>query len=319
LWRIAASGSDPPERVDVAGVAAWPAVSSAGSRLAFVRRGLNVDLFRLEPGKPPKEFLASTSNEQDASFSRDGSKIAFATDRTGEGHEIWIAQADGSNRRSLTNGRYKPEGSPRWSPNGDRLAFDGEDDGLRRVYLIDPAGGAVQMIPGKPGSRDQLPSWSRDGKWIYFASDRSGRSEVWRADTAGRNARQVTTTGGEDGFESWDGHTLYYSRPVNGVRSVFAMPVAGGPETSLGIQVTFWNYVPGEHGIYYMPLRQGQPPPYTYEVRFLDTKTGQSRLVHSLRLADAAPGLTVTADGKTVVIEGIAVVTQDLVRIENFR
>ena len=42
-------------------------------------------------------------------------------------------------------------------------------------------------------------------------------------------------------------------------------------------------------------------------------------MVHSVRLAGAAPGLTVTPDGKTVVIQGVAVTTQDLVRIENFR
>jgi Tol biopolymer transport system component len=320
LWRVPASGGAAPERIDIAGVAASPAISSTGSRLAFVRRGLNTDLFKLEEGKPPEQFLASTANEQDASFSHDGSKIAFASDRTGEGHEIWIAEADGTNRRSLTNGKHKPEGSPRWSPNDGRLAFDGEgDDGLRHVYLIDPAGGAVQMIPGKPGSRDQVPSWSRDGKRIYFGSDRSGRQEVWRVPASGGSAQQVTTTGGECPFESWDGHTLYYLRPVNGVQNVFAIPVSGGPERPLGIQVSFWNYVPGEHGLYYMSLPQGQRPSFVYEVRFLDTTTGQSRVVHTVRLADASPGLTATRDGKTIVIEGVAVVTQDLMRIEHFR
>jgi len=320
LWRLPASGGGSPERIDIAGVASNPAVSAAESRLAFVRRGLNVDLFKLEEGKEPEEFLASTFNEQDASFSHDGSKIAFASDRAGEGHEILIAQADGSNRRSLTNGKYRPEGSPRWSPNDDRLAFDGQgDDGLRHVYLIDPAGGPVQMIPGKPGSRDQVPSWSRDGKWIYFGSTRSGRPEVWRAPAAGGTAEPVTTTGGEYAFESWDGLRLYYLRPINGVQTVFSKPIAGGAERSLGIQLNFWNYVPGEKGLYYMPLRQGLRAPFTYEVRLLETATGHDRLIHSLRLASGSPGLTVTQDGKTIVMAGVAVMTQDLIRIENFR
>jgi len=39
----------------------------------------------------------------------------------------------------------------------------------------------------------------------------------------------------------------------------------------------------------------------------------------SVPLATASPGLTVTKDGKTVVIEGVSVITQDLMRIENFR
>jgi len=38
-----------------------------------------------------------------------------------------------------------------------------------------------------------------------------------------------------------------------------------------------------------------------------------------VQLADSSPGLSVTPDGKTVVVPGVAVVTQDLVRIENFR
>ena len=320
LWRVPTLDDGTPQRIDLAGVAAYPSFSAVASRLAFVRRGLNTDLFKLEEGSPAEAFLASTSNEQDASFSHDGTQIAFASDRTGDGHEIWIARADGSNRRAVTNGIHKPEGSPRWSPHDDRLAFDGlGDDGQRHIYLIDPAGGPIQMIPSKPGFGDQVPSWSRDGKWIYFGSNRTGRSEVWRAPAAGGAAEQVTTTGGECAFESWDGQTLYYLRSIGGMRTLFAMPLPRGQERPLDIQVTFWNYIPTEHGLYYMSLRQGQRAPFTYEVRFFDSRSGESRVVHSVRFAEASPGLTVTPDRKTVVVPGIAVVTQDLVRIENFR
>ena len=320
LWRVPTSGDGTPQRIDLAGVAAYPAISVVGSRLAFVRRVLNTDLFRLEEGSPPEAFLASTANEQDAAFSHSGSQIAFASDRTGDGHEIWIARADGSSRRPVTNGIHKPEGSPRWSPNDDRLAFDGlGDDGERHVYLVDPAGGQIQMIPSRPGFYDRVPSWSNDGKWIYFGSNRSGRPEVWRAPAAGGDAEQVTTTGGESAFESRDGQTLYYLRSIGGARTLFSMPLPRGTEQPLGIQVSFWNYVPAERGLYYMTLGQGQRAPFTYEVRHFDSATGQSRMVHRVRLAQVDPGLTVTPDGKTVVIQGVVVVTQDLVRIENFR
>ena len=176
LWRVPASGDRPPERIDLAGVAAYPAVSASGSLLAFARRALNEDLFKLQEGRPPETLLASTSNEQDASFSNDGSKIAFASDRGGEGSEVWIAEADGSNRRSVTKGAHVPEGSPRWSPDDRRLAFDGEgQDGLRHIYVVDAAGGPIQAIGSRAGASDRLPSWSHDGKWIYFASHRSDR------------------------------------------------------------------------------------------------------------------------------------------------
>jgi Tol biopolymer transport system component len=146
LWRLTASEGRAPESIDAAGVAGSPVVSAGGHRLAFSRRNMNQELFKLQEGRAPEVILASTFNEQDASFSPDGSKVAFASDRTSEreGTQIWIASAvDGSNRRSATPGAHKPEGSPRWSPDGRRLAYDGlGDDGQRHIGVVDEAGGA---------------------------------------------------------------------------------------------------------------------------------------------------------------------------------
>jgi hypothetical protein len=44
-----------------------------------------------------------------------------------------------------------------------------------------------------------------------------------------------------------------------------------------------------------------------------------SRTLHTLSLAGMSPGLRVTPDGKTVLIEGVEEITQDMMRIENFR
>ncbi len=321
LWRLPVSGKRGPERIDLAGLAGYPVLSAAGRRLAFVRRGLNTDLLRLQEGRAPETLVASSFNEQDGALSPDGSKVAFASDRTGEGHEIWVAAtADSSNRHSVTQGAHKPEGSPRWSPDGRRLVFDGVgDDGLRHVYLVDEAGGPIQAIPFKPGAFDQIPSWSRDGRWIYFGSNRTGREEIWRVPVVGGEAQQMTTTGGRAPFESWDGRTLFYLRSSGSALSIFAKPVTGGPERALGVNVAFWNYVPGERGLYYVAPRAGRRPPHTFDVCMFDLATRKARVVQSVRLADVSPGLSVSTDGKTVIMAGVAEITQDLIRIENFR
>ena len=188
------------------------------------------------------------------------------------------------------------------------------------MYLVDEAGGPIRPLPSKPGFYDQVPSWSRDGKWIYFGSNRTGRDEVWRVPVAGGgDAQQMTRTGGQMPVESWDGQTLYFSRLTDGGRVLLAMPVAGGPERTLGVTTTFWNYVPGKHGLFYVPLRQGQKAPYTYEVRLLDVATGKSRTWQTVSLAAMLPGLSVSPDGKTVLVSGAATINNDLMRIENFR
>jgi Tol biopolymer transport system component len=292
---------------------------AATGRLAFSRRDVNVDMVVLEAGRDREPIAASTFNEFDASFSPDGSKIAFSSDRTGEGTEIWIVNRDGSGRRPVTRGANKPEGSPRWSPDGNHLAFDGlGDDGQRQVFIVDQAGGEIRPIPQKRGAFDQVPSWSRDGIWVYFGSTRSGQSEIWRVRASGGEPEQMTTNGGGVPMESADGRTLYYSKPIQGGRTVFAKPVGGGPEQSLGVDVVFWNYFAGKNGLYYTSLPTGGRLPYTYEVRLLDA-AGKTAVLQQHRLASMSPGLSVTPDGTGILIAGVAEIGQDLLRIENFR
>ena len=95
--------------------------------------------------------------------------------------------------------------------------------------------------------------------------------------------------------------------------------MTGGPEASLDVKVAFWSYVPGERGLYYVAPRAGLRPPYTFDVCLFDLTTRKARVVQSVRLADSSPGLSVSLDGKTVIMAGVAEMTQDLIRIENFR
>jgi TolB protein len=56
------------------------------------------------------------------SWSPDGGKIAFESDRDGSDSEIYVMNADGSDVTQLTNNNAS-DGSPSWSPDGERIAF----------------------------------------------------------------------------------------------------------------------------------------------------------------------------------------------------
>ena len=89
----------------------------------------------------------------------------------------------------------------------------------------DPA----SMLCGIPkrvtsGIRAEVPSWSADGGFLYFASDRTERSEVWKQATSGGQPVQVTQNGGYAARESRDGKWLYFSK--NRSEAIWRMPVA---------------------------------------------------------------------------------------------
>ncbi len=103
----------PPLAVDVetasaagpAGVGAMePATVLSRDRVAFTRSFFDVDIYRLQPGRPPEPVVAGSFADFQPQFSPDGRRIAFGTARAGEVSEIWVAAADGSRARQPTDG-----------------------------------------------------------------------------------------------------------------------------------------------------------------------------------------------------------------------
>ena len=84
-------------------------------------------------------------------YSPDGSTIAYAQDG-GEGG-VWIANADGSDRRQLLSGQLI---FPRWSPDGTRIAY--ADEGDSRTYVFDVATGKTTSVAGV----SSWPEWVDD-------------------------------------------------------------------------------------------------------------------------------------------------------------
>jgi hypothetical protein len=92
-------------------------------------------------------------------------------------------------------------------------------------------------------SADVVPSWSRDGRWVYFASGRNGGWEVWKMPTAGGVATQVTRQEGYSAFESPDDRFLYCTK-YPAIPGIWRMPLNDGEETEviLTLEPDYWGY-----------------------------------------------------------------------------
>jgi Tol biopolymer transport system component len=314
LWRAPISGSAKPERLDLAGSQAQhPAISRVGNRLAYVQVGIDIDIW--EAGAAAKNFISSTLFELSPQFSPDGKRIAFSSTRSG-GSEIWVCGWDGSNPVQLTNGPGRNQGTPRWSPDSRWIAFDSlGGDGRWEIYVIDAAGGQPRRITPHR-SNGYIPSFSRDGSWIYFSSNRGGKDEIWRIPAAGGDGVQVTDKGGSVAFESWDGKTLYYTKssqqaPV----PLFARSLAGGPERQILDSVAGRAFFPVEDGIYYIARADNGG---AWPLQFLDLATGKSRVLTRIE-GPLSLGLAVSPDRKTFLFPVIKSLNYDLMLVENFR
>jgi TolB protein len=101
------------------------------------------------------------------SFSADGSKIAFASNRDGNA-EIYVMNRDGSGLRRMTN-NPAIDVSPTWSPNSNQIAWTSDRSGQPKIYIMNADGTAQRMLIGD--LKADRPTWSR-GKFneIAFAA-----------------------------------------------------------------------------------------------------------------------------------------------------
>ncbi|NWF76309.1 MAG: Tol-Pal system beta propeller repeat protein TolB [Nitrospirae bacterium] len=100
-------------------------------------------------------------------ISPDGNYIAFVSDRGGT-PQIYTMKKDGSNLRRITfEGSYNT--SPSWSPKGDKIVFTGRR-GLNQIFIVNPDGTGLTQLTANGNNEE--PSFSPDGRYITFTSDR---------------------------------------------------------------------------------------------------------------------------------------------------
>ena len=315
LWRVSANSAGAPERIEMPGAEAlWPSISRVGERLAFSRSILQADIFKWEKGGKANAFLSSTARDTSPQFSGDGKRIAFLSARGGGAIDIWVAESDGSRLLQLTRTKSGGKGAPAWAPDNQSIAFVSSiKAGESHVWTMNATGGMQKQLTTEPAGRENA-TWSRDGKWVYFASDRSGRLELWRVAAQGGPEQQFTSSGAKMGMESADGKTIYYMKSNDGNEGIFARPVAGGQEQLLiNDPIVRLSFAVLAEGIYYITPRDEN----RCDLRLYEFATGQKRFITEIE-RPVAFGLSVSPDRKTFLFSR-HVTGSDLMMVENFR
>jgi dipeptidyl aminopeptidase/acylaminoacyl peptidase len=213
--------------------------------------------------------------------------------------------------------------TPRWSPDGRRIAFDPDAAGEFDIWVIGADGGKPVRMTTHPAN-DGDPSWSHDGRWIYFDAARTGEGEqqVWKLPADGGEAIQLTWDGGYAPLESTDGKFLYYQK--RGC-TLWRVPQGGGQAAKVleGLS-NYLNLAIVDKGIYFVPEQKAHS---LSSIQFLDFQTNQIRPIASFGfegpvgsgdLGDDC-GLAISPDGRWILYSRVDQGGAELRLVENFR
>ena len=322
---VDARGSSPaptPQVMPFGEQATSLSVSRTNGRLVYARQFRDSNIWKISlpssraaasyAAATPVHLIASTFLNHTPDYSPDGTKIAFASTRSGV-EEIWMAHADGSAPVQLTFLGGSKAANPQWSPDGHDILFNASKEGSSDLYLITPATGSVRRLTQDPA--DEIEArWSRDGRWIYFGSNRTGRYEVYKMPASVGMAVQVTKDGGRVAQESQNGAWLYYSK--SSIGSVWRIPRSGGKEEPVLNNLSYMsNFVVVEKGIYFVA---GKVEQSGISIDFFDFATGKTKSLMRIQ-KPWSYGMAISPDQQSLLFSVVDTAGSNLMFVENFR
>jgi TolB protein len=219
------------------GINLLPALGPNGT-VAFTtyRRG-QPDIYVATPGGEARPVIQKGQMATGVAFSPDGKRIAFALAQ-GEGAQIWVANADGSEAKRITDTPYGINTSPTWSPDGKRIAFVSNRGGSPQIYVMGADGSSPQRLTFQ-GNYNQTPDWSPRGDLIAFtARDERNAFDLFTVNVDTRKVTRLTQdqANNEEPVFSPNGRLILFTSTRTGTPQLFVMTADGNNQVPLPLE-----------------------------------------------------------------------------------
>ncbi len=314
LWQLSMDGS--LARLAFGEDGSGPAVASRANRLAYARGRSSVDIWRVDLAAPKPEgsatrLIFSTRVQRVPRYSPDGTRVVFESNRSGT-HEIWLADADGSNLVQLTSFKGPQTGAPSWCSDGRRIAFDSRASGVSAIYVEDINERLPRQVQTDVDNL-ALPTWSEDCHWL-FASD--GHDILYRIPSQGGRATRVTDHASWYSFVSGDRLIFNVKEPDH--VALWYESLSDGEERRLrGMPKLAYteSWTATARGIYYTDSTSNPPG-----IDYYDFATEATRRILRLRQSPTpSGGVSVSRDGRWLLYTQTDDEQSDIMLVENFR
>lgn len=320
-YDIYAMLSDGSQKINLAtqsGNYYFPAWSADGQYLALTKYNIrdgNLEIYSLNlVTLEEKNLTNNPSDDSMPSWSLDGEKIAFVSEREGN-PMIYIMNTDGSDQMKLTDNQAN-EGMPSWSPDSKTIGFVSNMDGTNMIYTIRVDGTHQQRLNNE--STEQLtPAWSYSGDRIAYAQRTiDGSFDIFVMDFIDHTVTNLTNRPGDDLAPAWspNGNQIVFMGKVNETFALFLINADGSGISQLTnynnnngnpvwqrIPLTTWNKL---QALVYPTLTPSVDVVYVIQrgdtLSDISRRYGVSEGV--ILTANQIEGLTV---GQTIILPGV--------------
>jgi Tol biopolymer transport system component len=261
-----------------------------------------------EPG-PVIPVVTDTAHEYwGPAWSPDGTRLVFTLlpphDPVGD---LYLAGADGTGLRRLTQTPGLDNYLPDWSPDGKEIAFiggqHGTDESTSELYVIDATGQNLRQLTHNT-AQEYGVSWAPDGRRLVFGSKQSGTWQIYTINADGTGQTLLDSGGGNAPAWSPDGRTIAFTSDRAGHDSIYLMDAAGGHVRRLTLDDNHDDnaaWAPDGRRLTYAATLNG-----TNDIFMIDADGGHPRnLTNSPNRDDIVPRWS--PDGRVIIFSSKAV------------
>lgn len=190
-----------------------PRLAPDDGRIAFSTVGLERHVWVYDVARRTTTRLTTDGRNEDAMWSQDGKRLAFASSTTGYPNLFW-QPADGSAAAARLTTSGFLQAPAEWTPDGQTLPFvqSEEESEANDIWMLSLAGDRQARPFLQTRFSERHPALSPDGHWLAYASDLSGHDEVYIQPYPVPGSRtQISTQGGTEPAWSKDGRELFYT------------------------------------------------------------------------------------------------------------
>ncbi|MDC0423478.1 Tol-Pal system beta propeller repeat protein TolB [Methylophilaceae bacterium] len=163
-------------------------------------------------------------------------RIIFVKKKSDKNYGLYVSDYDGFNQRAVVNSS-QPIISPRWSPDGKKIAYVSFEKKKPVIYVQDLTTGKRVLVANFKGN-NSAPAWSPDSKKLAIVLTYSANSQIYIINSDGSGIKQLMRTRSINTEPAWspDGKEIFFSSDRGGNPQIYKVNVDGVSEVN---RVTF--------------------------------------------------------------------------------